>query len=81
MLPYLARVPTPTQVPSTHHPWGKVAVIHQVVIALPEVDEIDLHLPEEGGCLLFSEVGMEERGWAVDEPLDLQLPLPHKTET
>lgn len=49
----LAGVSASVEVPSTHHPWGKVTVIDQVAIALPEVDEVDLHLPEEGGCLLI----------------------------
>lgn len=61
--PHLARVSASPKVPSAHHPWGKVTVIDRVVIALPVVNEADLHLPEEGGCLLFSEVDGGERGW------------------
>lgn len=57
--PHLAGVSASVEVPSTHHPWGKVTVIDQVTIALPEVDKVDLHLPEEGGCLLFIEVEEE----------------------
>lgn len=54
--PHLAGVSASPKVPSTHHPWGKVTVIDQEVIAFLKVNEVDLHLPEEGGCLLFSEV-------------------------
>lgn len=59
--PHLAGVSASSKVPSTHHPRGKVTVIDQVVVALLEVDEADLHLAEERGCLLFSEGGGGER--------------------
>lgn len=60
--PHLAGVSASPQVPRTHHPRGEVAVIDQVVVALPEVYEVDLHLPEEGGCLLFSGVQGDREG-------------------
>lgn len=53
--PHLAGVSASPKVPGTHHPWGKVAVVHQEVIAFLKVNEVDLYLPEKGGCLLFSE--------------------------
>lgn len=56
--PHLAGVPPSSKIPGTHHPWGKVTVVDQVVITLLEVDEVDLNLSEEGRCLLFSEVKM-----------------------
>lgn len=61
--PHLAGVPPSSKIPGTHHPWGKVAVIDRVVIALLEVDEVDLNLSEEGRCLLFSEVNVRRKNW------------------
>lgn len=54
----LAGVSASPEVPSTHHPWGKVTVIDQEVIAFLKVDEVDLYLSEEGGCLLISLLGL-----------------------
>lgn len=54
---HLAGVSAASQVPRAQHPGGEVAVVDQVVIALPEVDEADLHLPQEGRSLLFRERG------------------------
>lgn len=54
---HLAGVSASSQVPRAHHPRGKVAVVDQVVIALLEINEVDLHLPEKRGSPLFSVVG------------------------
>ena len=54
---HLAGVSASSQVPRAHHPRGKVAVVDQVVVALLEINEVDLHLPEKRGSPLFSAVG------------------------